>query len=171
MKKIPSQKTNPKGLHQRYNVYKANHSSVDEHAEYFVLRLDERGKDKIHVNACRTAMMTYANEIQDHLPELAKDLRERYGDQIDKPKAMIQRRRWEEFRDSKLLWWVNRTLHLLGWAICVDIDDDGKSVDAYPSRVKFRGFDHDTEEKNFIVLTEYLEKNVTEFAKEARDES
>lgn len=26
--------------------------------------------------------------------------------------SMVERRSWEEFRESGLLWWVNRTLHL-----------------------------------------------------------
>lgn len=31
----------------------------------------------------------------------------------------INRKTWEEFRESGMLWWVNRMLHLLGWAIVV----------------------------------------------------
>lgn len=27
----------------------------------------------------------------------------------------VEERTWEEFIDSKLLWWVNRSLHLFGW--------------------------------------------------------
>lgn len=31
-------------------------------------------------------------------------------------------------------------LHTFGWAITVEIEDDGTISDAYPARVRFRGF-------------------------------
>lgn len=96
MKNIPTQKDNPKGLHQRYYIQKVDgytlsydffgnpihHPSfkdVDPEAEYFVMRLDSGGKDRKHIAACRKAVLTYAEEIKDHLPELSKDLIERYS--------------------------------------------------------------------------------------------
>jgi hypothetical protein len=45
--------------------------------EGFVLRLDEGGDSK-HVEACRKAVLTYAEEIKDYLPQLSKDLFDRY---------------------------------------------------------------------------------------------
>lgn len=30
-------------------------------------------------------------------------------------KEMIKRKSWEKFRESGLLWFVNRSLHLFGW--------------------------------------------------------
>lgn len=51
---------------------------VDQGAEYFVLRLDEGGKDPEHIKACRIGVNAYADAIKHHLPELAKDLKERY---------------------------------------------------------------------------------------------
>lgn len=51
---------------------------VDPKAEYFVMRLDTGGKDMEHIKACRIGIYAYADAIQHHLPELAKDLRERY---------------------------------------------------------------------------------------------
>lgn len=79
---IPTKKDNPNGLHQRYNIRKITGGGrlvpVDEDAEYFVLRLDTNGSDPIHIKACRVAIHTYANMIEDHLPELANDLRKRY---------------------------------------------------------------------------------------------
>ncbi len=100
MNKIPSQIVNPNGLHQRYYIQKivlkdgnldwADRSGgergfstlvkkpVDKDAEYFVMRLDEGGKDPEHIKACRIGVNAYADAIQHHLPELAKDLKERY---------------------------------------------------------------------------------------------
>lgn len=67
-----------KGLYRRYNVSKVDGNN-DPSADYFVLRLDEHGDDKQHIEACRKAVMLYADEIESHLPQLSKDLREKYG--------------------------------------------------------------------------------------------
>lgn len=82
MSKIPTQSENPSGLHQRYCILKyradGTTSRPDEGSEYFVMRLDEGGSDIEHIKACRIGVHAYADAIQHHLPELAKDLRERY---------------------------------------------------------------------------------------------
>lgn len=98
---IPTQLENPSGLHQRYHInkivkeeikpstgdyskrrpqegFKLKTVPVDPDAEYFVMRLDEGGKDSEHIRACRIGINAYADAIEHHLPELAKDLRERY---------------------------------------------------------------------------------------------
>jgi len=82
MKTIPTQSENPKGLHQRYIVSKANGDTMNPNAEYFILRVDPYGSDPKHIAACRKAVICYANEIKDHLPELSKDLIERYSDDL-----------------------------------------------------------------------------------------
>jgi len=98
--KIPSQIVNPNGLHQRYHIEKIVledgglgwsdrnggergfpklvKKPVDKDAEYFVMRLDKGGKDINHIKACRIGVHAYANAIEPFIPELAKDLRERY---------------------------------------------------------------------------------------------
>lgn len=76
---IPTKAENPKGLHLRYTIAKRDGSPIDPRAEYFILRLDEYCSDPKHTAACRAAILTYANEIKDHLPELALDLMERYS--------------------------------------------------------------------------------------------
>ena len=75
---IPNKSENPSGLYNRYLVEKRE-GQTDPNAEYFVLRLDDGGSDPAHIAACRKAVMTYANEIEPHLPQLAADLRERYA--------------------------------------------------------------------------------------------
>lgn len=81
-------------------------------------------------------------------------------------KNMVTKKTWTEFRNSKLLWWTNRMLHLFGWAIVVEIDENGQITEAYPARVKFRGFDEKSEEEGFIGLSKYLEKNIDKITKE-----
>lgn len=92
MTTIPTQSQNPKGLHRRYHIEKIVEANgmfddsedgykripVDPAADYFVLRLDEGGKDLEHIAACRIAAHAYADAIKDHLPKLASDLKSRY---------------------------------------------------------------------------------------------
>lgn len=35
---------------------------------------------------------------------------------------MINKKTWDEFRATGLLWLVNTILHVFGWAIVVDVD-------------------------------------------------
>lgn len=67
------------GLYNRYIVQKTSGKPVDPNAEYFVMRLDDGGKDPKHIAACRTGVLAYAEAIGDHLPKLAKDLKDKYG--------------------------------------------------------------------------------------------
>lgn len=88
----------PKGLYQKYYIQKLSelrfkgydileqpiyepvYTEVDPDAEYFVMRVDRNGDDKIHAEACRQAVVFYAHQIKYHLPELSKDLIEKYRD-------------------------------------------------------------------------------------------
>lgn len=83
---------NPNGLYLKYIIRKVVGwkpttfgfgekpitKAVDKDAEYFVLRLDHSTKDKEHLKACRIGLHAYADAIENHLPQLAKDLKERY---------------------------------------------------------------------------------------------
>ena len=79
---IKTRDENPDGLHTRYVVNKLDGTPTDENAEYFVLRLDNGGSDSNHINACRKAVLTYADEIAPFIPQLAEDLRSKYGDEL-----------------------------------------------------------------------------------------
>ncbi len=86
---------------------------------------------------------------------------------------MVNEKTWEEFRDSGLLWWVNMILHTFGWAIVVNIDDfDGEEVviDAFPARVKFRGFSEQSNTNGYIKVTERLAKDIEILCNETKDE-
>lgn len=79
----------------------------------------------------------------------------------------IERRGWEEFRSSGLLWWVNRILHTFGWAIVAQVETDGRVTDVYPARVKFRGFSTDCETEGFKAVAEHIAENAETLAREA----
>lgn len=76
---LPSKQDKPNGLHEKYRVLKADGGPAP--GEYFVLRLDKGGKDPAQTAACRKAVLTYADAIEPHLPQLAADLRSRYAPQ------------------------------------------------------------------------------------------
>lgn len=71
---LPTASENPNGLHQRYQIAKADGTPVDPRGFYFVLRLDGLGDDPIHTAACRAAARVYAEQIREHIPQLADDL-------------------------------------------------------------------------------------------------
>ena len=79
---------------------------------------------------------------------------------------MIDKKSWDEFRDCKMLWWINMILHTFGWAIVTEIHDD-KIINAYPARVKFRGFDEKNNTEGYIGVSQYLVNNAKELLKES----
>jgi len=90
-------------------------------------------------------------------------------------KNMVTPVTWEEFRKSGLLWWTNRILHTFGWAIVVEVpegetDDDAPVSKCYPARVRFRGFDYDSEDKGFVKITEHLRDEMNRLVEEVHED-
>lgn len=81
---------------------------------------------------------------------------------------MIEKRTWEEFQSTKLLWFINTILHLFGWAIVLQFDECKEAI-GYPARVKFRGFSEKDNTQGYIELTKYLKENADILLKEAED--
>lgn len=80
-----------------------------------------------------------------------------------------QLRAWKTFRDCGLLWWINRGLHLFGWAIFVECNGITEEVvSVYPKRVDYRGFDREVEEWGYNALTQHLKENAEKLADEAQ---
>lgn len=75
-----------------------------------------------------------------------------------KYESYINKKTWDEFRATGLLFFINQILHAFGWAITCDVED-GKVIDVYPARVKFRGFSEDVVAKNYRKIGEYIENN------------
>lgn len=82
---------------------------------------------------------------------------------------MVDKKSWKEFRESGLLWWINMILHTFGWAIVVDVKDDGSIANAYPARVKFRGFDEKSNDEGYRKVSEFIKENAEQLNKEAHD--
>ncbi len=81
---------------------------------------------------------------------------------------MIDKKTWSEFRETGLLWFINTILHMFGWAIVIHLED-GKITDAYPARVKFRGFTEALNADGYIKVSEYLASNIDTLLKEAKE--
>ena len=79
---------------------------------------------------------------------------------------MVTKKTWKEFRESGILWWINMILHTFGWAIVVDI---GEITDAYPARVKFRGFGEKNNTEGYIKVSQYMKENVSDLLEEAEN--
>lgn len=82
---------------------------------------------------------------------------------------MLTKKTWKEFRESGFLWWINMILHTFGWSIVIDVDDNGEITDAYPARVKFRGFGEKNNTEGYIKVSQYMKKNVSDLLEEAKN--
>ena len=86
----------------------------------------------------------------------------------DKP--LVREKSWNEFRNSGMLWMANTILQVFGWSIVVDQDEKtGDIICAYPARVKYRGFTHETNTKGYIKIADYMRENADEILKEAME--
>lgn len=82
---------------------------------------------------------------------------------------MIDKKSWSEFRTSGMLWFVNMILHTFGWALVLDRNDNGEIVGCFPARVKFRGFNVNSNTKGYIAVSEYLKNNINDILEEAKN--
>lgn len=71
--------------------------------------------------------------------------------------SAVDKRSWEEFRESKMLWWINRILHTFGWAIVLSVESDGTVSSAFPAKVSFRGFSEQDEAEGFEALKRHAD--------------
>lgn len=78
---------------------------------------------------------------------------------------MVEEKTWEEFRESGMLWFANTFLHTFGWAVALDFDD-GKVVRAYPARVRYRGFDGDTNDLGYYKVSKFFKENADQLLAE-----
>lgn len=74
---------------------------------------------------------------------------------------MGEKKTWKEFQQSGLLWWINMILHTFGWAIVTN------GTEAYPARVKFRGFKEEHNTEGYQAVSKYLLDHMDEIHKES----
>ena len=73
---------------------------------------------------------------------------------------MLDRKSWDEFQASGLLWFVNSILHTFGWAIVVVMVDGEEKV--WPARTTLRGFDPLTEDGARLALSRWMKVHAAE---------
>ena len=79
---------------------------------------------------------------------------------------MVEKKTWQEFRESGLFWWINMILHTFGWAIVVNVEDNGEITESYPARVKFRGFDENHNDEGYQKVSKFIKENAEQLEKE-----
>lgn len=160
---IQTKEENPTGLHQRYAIEKIvsviPHENgpttyitqpIDKGAEYFVMRLDDGGKDPVHIAACRKAVLTYAEEIKNHLPDLSKDLIEKYS---PKTEADILKEKLRSINND----YINKLLKVLREdPNATESDIKYKNLDKYLQEVLDK--DENIIHGIIVALEKYLDK-------------
>jgi hypothetical protein len=89
---------------------------------------------------------------------------------MEKPLDKSQERKtWDDFRNSGLLFYINTILHFIGWAIVVEVDTETTLVtNCYPARVKYRGFDEQSQDEEHVKVADYLANNAPNFPEEIK---
>lgn len=82
----------------------------------------------------------------------------------------VKKKTWNDFRAAGLIFFINLVLHAFGWAIVVVEDDaePGKIIDAYPARVRFRGFNDESQTEEHEKIAKYLAENAPGFPEEIK---
>lgn len=82
---------------------------------------------------------------------------------------MVNKKTWEEFKESGLLWFINTILHTFGWAICFEYNKDKGITEIYPARVKFRGFSEELNTKGYKNISKYMKDNANKLFEESNE--
>jgi len=81
---------------------------------------------------------------------------------------MVNEKSWKDFRESGLLWFVNTTLHMFGWALVCELEE-GEITRVYPARVKFRGFTEKINSDGYSKVSKYLKENIDKINEDANE--
>ena len=79
-----------------------------------------------------------------------------------------EKKTWTEFRESGLLLFVNTFLHIFGWVIVIEMDDDGNES-AYPARTSWRGLPEDAMDRAYKRVTKTMEANLPQLLEDTKD--
>lgn len=83
----------------------------------------------------------------------------------------VQKKTWEEFRNTGLFHFVNAFLHIFGWVIVLSLKDNGEVEEVYPARTDWRGFTEESNTKAYNNVTAFMQKEFgLAVPKEIKDE-
>jgi hypothetical protein len=80
---------------------------------------------------------------------------------------MVTKKDWSEFQRTGLVLIVNQILHIFGWALVFEIEND-EIKNVYPARVRFRGFDNQDTSEAYQKISKYMLENVKELNEEVQ---
>jgi len=80
---------------------------------------------------------------------------------------MVTKKEWSEFRSTGLVLILNQILHIFGWALVFEIENE-EIKNVYPARVKYRGFDEKSTEKAYKNISKFMIDNAKELNDEAQ---
>ena len=80
----------------------------------------------------------------------------------------MNKKDWKVFRETGLVLIVNQFLHIFGWCICFEYEDED-IISVYPARTRFRGFDEEDTSEAYRKVSDFMLKNAKDLKKEADD--
>ena len=82
---------------------------------------------------------------------------------------MYEEKTWLDLRKTGLLMFINSFLHIFGWCIIVELDDDGNFQRAYPARTKWRGFSSDAIDRAYKNVTHAMKEDIDQLIKDIEE--
>ena len=79
---------------------------------------------------------------------------------------MYEEKTWLDLRKTGLLMFINSFLHIFGWCIIVELDDDGNFQRAYPARTKWRGFSSEAIDRAYKNVTHAMKEDIDQLVKD-----
>ena len=141
--------------------YAYNHALIDaclkEHVCWFPS--EEQTKNII------ARMPEKIDEIGEELPESVKDVEKKEETVLPTDDWNPVEKSWDEFRNTGLVQITNQFLHIFGWALTYA--KDGDELRVFPARVRYRGFDVDSQTRAYEKLQKYMIENAETLYKES----
>lgn len=82
---------------------------------------------------------------------------------------MYEEKTWLDFRKTGLLMFINSFLHIFGWCIIIEMEDDGTVSRVYPARTKWRGFSSDAMDRAYRSVTKEMKENIDQLLKDVEE--
>lgn len=82
----------------------------------------------------------------------------------------MRTKEWNEFRETGLLVFVNVFLHIFGYAIALEIEED-EVVSVYPQKVDYNGFNQDSMDRAYERVKKMVKPKVEEITREEKLET
>ena len=82
---------------------------------------------------------------------------------------MYEEKTWLDLQKTGLIMFINTFLHIFGWCIILEAEDDGTFKRAYPARTKWRGFSSDSMDRAYKKITNEMKENIDQLIKDVEE--